>query len=561
MLKHGLEGVNLNNPIENKLPSVIEYFVKVYGEKYRERITTRLNDTIFVFVDQYFTNRIKDIENHFEELRFNLLSKFKQKSIINFSSLTKPQLDQLDVWQKNIDETEIENVKNFLKHFVAVDSYQLKTALQKGYEKDLCNFLADINDFYHKEVKKDLEYLDNEQEKFLALPLDDFSVNRIENSYNLDLTRMLYKNIVSQFAIPDNEGNESLLMPFLPAYHKAIKTNQEYFSSQERNLLLDFFKVVDKLSNDDFSDNKSFYDYLQDKNFKNKLFGREFKRNLNALQTEKEIKLTPILCDRIKNTQPLYDEEFVFQDDILQRISEFSNTPSIGQRSAAFIFPGLSYSDLEKTRNICVCGSFFNLYDSNIIHEMNHIIESDYSLKNAIFYQKTGFDINKTPLGRGAASSNNCLLLNETINDYLSLKVLKLMENDGFKIGHKTLINSTYSKAFPLIEDFIEENLNEIIDSRMSENPMSFAEKIGLDNFNALSKAVDTFLNLAKVYSIESASQELKEKTGQNEIDMFSIETNPNFSNATNLLINCFQNVKEIKERISSPQIDTENEI
>ncbi len=231
------------------------------------------------------------------------------------------------------------------------------------------------------------------------------------------------------------------------------------------------------------------------------------------MQTEKEIKLTPILCDRIKNTQPLYDEEFVFQDDILQRISEFSNTPSIGQRSAAFIFPGLSYSNLEKTRNICVCGSFFNLYDSNIIHEMNHIIESDYSLKNAIFYQKTGFDINKTPLGRGATSSNNCLLLNETINDYLSLKVLKLMENDGFKIGHKTLINSTYSKA-----------------------------------------------NLAKVYSIESASQELKEKTGQNEIDMFSIETNPNFSNATNLLINCFRNVKEIKERISS-QIDSENEI
>ena len=38
MLKHGLEGVNLNNPIEDKLPQIIEYFVKFYGEKYRERI-------------------------------------------------------------------------------------------------------------------------------------------------------------------------------------------------------------------------------------------------------------------------------------------------------------------------------------------------------------------------------------------------------------------------------------------------------------------------------------------------------------------------------------------
>jgi len=35
MIEHGFEGINGQNPIKDKLPQLIEYYVKFYGEKYR----------------------------------------------------------------------------------------------------------------------------------------------------------------------------------------------------------------------------------------------------------------------------------------------------------------------------------------------------------------------------------------------------------------------------------------------------------------------------------------------------------------------------------------------
>ena len=49
MIKHGLEKINIENPIDKSLPMLIDYFVNFYGEKYRERITDRLNSATYVF--------------------------------------------------------------------------------------------------------------------------------------------------------------------------------------------------------------------------------------------------------------------------------------------------------------------------------------------------------------------------------------------------------------------------------------------------------------------------------------------------------------------------------
>ena len=50
MLDCRVEGVNIFNPIEGKLDKIIDYFVKFYGEKYRERITQRLTHSTFLFL-------------------------------------------------------------------------------------------------------------------------------------------------------------------------------------------------------------------------------------------------------------------------------------------------------------------------------------------------------------------------------------------------------------------------------------------------------------------------------------------------------------------------------
>ena len=64
-MKHGLEGVDLYNPIKDKLPQIIEYFVEFYGEGYRKDITEKLSNTIFVFTDRVYENQFTPVEEYF----------------------------------------------------------------------------------------------------------------------------------------------------------------------------------------------------------------------------------------------------------------------------------------------------------------------------------------------------------------------------------------------------------------------------------------------------------------------------------------------------------------
>ena len=52
MIKFKVDGVEVFNPLKGKLNSLIEYFVKFYGEEYRERITNRLTNTAYIFTGE-----------------------------------------------------------------------------------------------------------------------------------------------------------------------------------------------------------------------------------------------------------------------------------------------------------------------------------------------------------------------------------------------------------------------------------------------------------------------------------------------------------------------------
>ena len=52
MIKFKVDGVEVFNPLKGKLNALIEYFVKFYGEEYRERITNRLTNTAYIFTGE-----------------------------------------------------------------------------------------------------------------------------------------------------------------------------------------------------------------------------------------------------------------------------------------------------------------------------------------------------------------------------------------------------------------------------------------------------------------------------------------------------------------------------
>ena len=125
-----VDGVNIFNPIEGVLDKIIEYFVKFYGEKHRERINDRVLRTTFLFLGEidkgsktstladlknYYSKKVKEICNeYYKEISaqdYVLTEKFNIKNIENI--LSTLNLLKLKVYDKLTDE-QIDNLFMFL---------------------------------------------------------------------------------------------------------------------------------------------------------------------------------------------------------------------------------------------------------------------------------------------------------------------------------------------------------------------------------------------------------------------------------------------------------------
>lgn len=80
MQQISMNGVKLYNPIESKMPNIIDSFVAVYGEKYRIQITQKLNNAIYFNYGgggeaQFLEQKMKELS----ERRTNIVNLFYDK--------------------------------------------------------------------------------------------------------------------------------------------------------------------------------------------------------------------------------------------------------------------------------------------------------------------------------------------------------------------------------------------------------------------------------------------------------------------------------------------------
>ena len=75
MIEFKVDGVDIFNPIKDKMPEVIEYLVKFYGEKYREQITSKLNNAHFLFLPKENIYSTRSIMTSYYEERFREIRK------------------------------------------------------------------------------------------------------------------------------------------------------------------------------------------------------------------------------------------------------------------------------------------------------------------------------------------------------------------------------------------------------------------------------------------------------------------------------------------------------
>ena len=176
---NSLNGINLNNPFENKLDKIIEYFVEFYGEKYRQRITDRLRNAIFVFVDDANENRITLANNYFKEREEMLLNQFKVDAgqalhIKDIAQIPQTFLADLQSWSKEIKEDDYPRVYMFFKLLSGkkIPDISFKK-MEKTFQKTYFLHKSQINTTIKTLAKL---YKDKYEQEFIALNKEKTSV-------------------------------------------------------------------------------------------------------------------------------------------------------------------------------------------------------------------------------------------------------------------------------------------------------------------------------------------------------------------------------------------------
>lgn len=119
-----------------------------------------------------------------------------------------------------------------------------------------------------------------------------------------------------------------------------------------------------------------------------------------------------------------------------------------------------------------------HIYDRSIIHELIHAIcsfEKDGQYRSGFCF-KNDLQVN--------------LNINEACVDWLAIKATKKYLEKNAPMYNPEIVEGVYGRCFGIAGDFLETYEREIIEAIMSDNPLSFKEKIGANNFDRINNII-----------------------------------------------------------------------
>jgi hypothetical protein len=190
------------------------------------------------------------------------------------------------------------------------------------------------------------------------------------------------------------------------------------------------------------------------------------------------------------------------------------NGPSSSQ---AFATKGLNQNSQE-LETFVFLPNVIELSTVDVIHELGHVIDYDIlQIQDSKYISKGGFELTLTDTQTGewrdikiendgsitksevTGRRRHYELLNEVVHDMISIKVAQHYENStGKKIGFKesSASPSIYSRNFPILADFVESDLDRIIDCKMaSDMNVTAAKYFGYDGLNKLAQINETYMS------------------------------------------------------------------
>ena len=289
------------------------------------------------------------------------------------------------------------------------------------------------------------------------------------------------------------------------AYAKVLKGADENYVRERALDLHDFLKRYPELSEQDRQRLFKIYKHVSGKPLAEfDKWSKDLKEKIsfqlgNAISSKK-IKLRAELKEQFD--KEVFDELEridVFGGKILYEIlqRDFYEDGNMGGAAVT----SCKSSDQDQITFICGLATIDSLTDQMLIHELNHIFDSDLIRQGDKFIFNTNFVVRKCCIDKDMdyfkeinSNSFKIGILSEIFNDYIATEIANLMHKDGYKIFDNPEFLSIYSAAFPVIKDFVEANRELFV--KPSLNKYQLIKNLsGEQNLDKLSKLLNDFIN------------------------------------------------------------------
>ncbi len=548
-MRHGLEGINLYNPIEGKLDKIIDYYVDFYGEKYRDRIKDRLENSVFIFSDT-LDLQSTPVKQYFEYANNMMIEAFEQALnnagiAIKFGSedIAGQMQIMTSLAGKGLNDLNAKDIE-FLKQFKALANKDLTCFFDDKAKKDeYLNKFQIIDDIFKTGYDEFIEGCKRDSQKLDYV--DSEALKKNELNYKTRCIKLFARAISKNLKIPTSEENLKIIAKYTPYIIKYL--------SKERvdvNIFKGLLKLSDRYKNAHVDNILEIFDMC--------------KRSWQKYQDEKNFQDYIVKAD-IGDKLSFIKNKLYLGDEKVESIKDFILLKDT--KIKGFTVVGSEIDNPDKVACVVVNRSYLFLYDDVAVHEMNHAIMTNSKYKDGILQQKIGlhkYDINlienETQFYNGFYVG-----LNEVINEYISQKVVKKMHEDNFRIGYLRDTDVIYRSTFPLVGEFIEENMDAIVDICMSEDINVIDKYFVREDFDDLAMIIKELLDkfiYAERNSFQSMQNEIKTYAKSLNHDIFQLATNrdENWSNLTNDYLDFATKIKAVIDKLNQHKLDLDDE-
>ena len=498
---------NPYNPLQGKMDKIIDYFSDFLGEQYREVITERLNDCLFIFCDnssvrsdgivRAFNNNINDEMKSFTDSWVKRTKYHKTKNFNVPNSAIYKQFNYIDKFKNGIylDGQNDRDSYVFASNFLGLTPARLVEILSnKKQTEKLNNIVSGMFDVYDSEFRDKIKEKVEIKERLTYLPWKD-QTDEIEGEFYESWKKKFKSEISSKVNLPITKTNEKYLDDIVELYfsYGNLEISMPIFKLFFMQDLFEITNADDKTLETLFSE---IHGILLDN------FG-EFEN------------------DKIKKDEKIYDLKNGVQN-VINELSNYVEGEELDIKSQdvykdiAFGANGIcstSY-DFEKKQQFVYCrtNSVIYMTDSVIVHEMLHAVQT-----NIFFDEKVSKMGIRSSLNYKLYLNRDITPLNEVINEYFTCKIAERMKNDGFLINDDKYKEAIYYTLFPMFGDFIEENLQDIITCCMSDDKDLIFKMFGKENIFKINNFIKKMFKFEKSGELYCAKFEIEYRGHEND--------------------------------------------